>query len=92
MFSFDCFICLTPFTECKYQFKPPCTCISEIKEDIEKVLITFETYPNCLFFLRSSVEKICTVPWSLATHRRLESWLKLMLKRTDKKLNFTLNI
>lgn len=54
--------------------------------------MTFDTYPNCLFFLRSSVEKICTVPWSLATHRRLESWLKLMLKRTKKKLNFSQNI
>lgn len=86
MFSFVCLICLTHFTECKYQFKPSYTCISEIKDDIEEVLMTFDTYPNCLFFLRSSVEKICTVPWSLATQRRLESWLKLMLKQTRKSL------
>ena len=41
---------------------------------------------DCLFFLSSSsVANMCTVPWSLDTHRREESWLKLMLDGAGKK-------
>ncbi len=36
-------------------------------------------YFDCLFLFGSSTAKMCTVPWSLETQRREESWLKLIL-------------
>lgn len=45
--------------------------------------VTCPAYLDCLFFLGSSIEKICTVPWSLETQSSDESWLKLMLQNNQ---------
>ena len=46
----------------------------------EKVLDLHATaYLDCLLRLGSSRANMCTVPWSLDTHIRDESWLKLIL-------------
>ena len=34
---------------------------------------------DCLFLAGSSLAKMWTVPWSLDTHSKEESWLKLIL-------------
>lgn len=39
---------------------------------------------DCLFLLGSSAAKMCTVPWSLDTQMSDASWLKLMLKETQR--------
>mgnify|MGYP006989451336 CR=1 FL=1 len=39
---------------------------------------------DCLFNFESSTPNTWIVPWSDDTHKRDESWLKLMLKNTKK--------
>lgn len=45
---------------------------------------------DCLFLLESSAAKMCTVPWSLDTQMRDESWLKLILEKRVSFYNLSL--
>lgn len=56
-----------------------CNVKSYFRQTSYQLLVT--TNLDCLFFVGSSTAKTWTVPWSLDTQRREESWLKLMLYR-----------
>ncbi len=54
----------------------------DLKTQLFRIALTLcDAHLDCLFFFGSSMEKICTVPWSLDTHTNDESWLKLILQR-----------